>query len=64
MLAALCEVLVDTTGLVVLSVFGRRDREPKDTVCLLVGLGVWAAVAGLVWLTFRYAAHNASTAAS
>jgi hypothetical protein len=55
MLAALCEVLVGTTGFVVLSVFGRRDRQPKDTACMLVGLGVWAAVAGLVWLALRIA---------
>ena len=53
MLAALCEVLVGTTGFVVLSVLGRRDREPKDAACMLVGLGVWAAVGGLVWLVVR-----------
>ncbi len=53
MLAALCEVLVGTTGFVVLSVCGRRDREPTDTACMLVGLGAWATVAGLVWLTLR-----------
>ena len=53
MLAALCEVLIGTTGFVVLSVFGRRDREPKDTACMLVGLGIWAAVAGLVCLALR-----------
>ena len=53
MLAALCEVLVGTTGFVALSAFGRRDREPKDTACMRVGLGVWTAVAGLVWLALR-----------
>ena len=59
MLAALCEVLVGTTGFVVLSLVGRRDREPKDTTCMVVGLGVWAAIAGLVWLAVVcYAAHK------
>ena len=53
MLAALCEVLVGTTGFVVLSVFGCRDREPNDNACMLVGLSVWAAVAGLLWLALR-----------
>jgi len=54
MLAALCEVLIGTTGYAVLSAFGRRDREPKDTACMLVGLGVWAAGAGAVWLIVRF----------
>ena len=54
MLAALCEVLVGTTGFVALSVFGRRGRAPKDTACMLVGLGVWATIAGLVWLAVRF----------
>ena len=53
MLAALCEVIVGTTGFAVLSVFGRRDREPKDAACMLVGLGVWVAAVGLVWLAFQ-----------
>jgi hypothetical protein len=52
MLAALCEVLIGTTGFVVLNVFGRRHREPNDTACMLVGLGVWVAVGGLVWLAY------------
>ena len=54
MFAALCEVVIGTTGFVVLSVFGRRHREPKDTNCMLVGLSAWAAVAGLVWLAVRF----------
>ena len=54
MLAEIAEVLVGTTGYAVLRAVGRRDREPKDTACILVGLGVWAAVAGLVWLVVRF----------
>ena len=54
MLAALCEVLIGTTGYVVLRAFGRRDREPKDTACTLVGLGVWAAVAVAALLVVRF----------
>jgi hypothetical protein len=53
MLAELAEALVGTTGYAVLRALGRRDREPKDTTCLLVGLGVWAAAGGLVWAIVR-----------
>jgi len=52
----LFEVLVDTTGYLILRTLGRRGRhrEPKDTTCTLVGLGVWAAVAGVVCLVARF----------
>ena len=56
MLAALFEVLMDTTGYLILRALGRRGRhrEPKDTACTLVGLAVWAAVVGVVWLAARF----------
>jgi len=54
-LAALCEVLIGTTGYVALHAFGRRrDREPKDSACMLVGLAVWAGIAGLAFLAVRF----------
>jgi hypothetical protein len=47
---AIFEVLVGVTGMMVLRLFGQRDRDPADTACTIAGLAVWLVLAGFAAL--------------
>jgi len=44
------EVLLGVTGMLVLRLFGQRDRDPGDTACTVTGLAVWLVLGGGVFL--------------